>query len=299
MKASVIVPFLNEERYIARCIEALTHQDFPKTEYELIFVDNGSVDQSAELVGRHPEIIGLREPTRGAYAARNRGLKAACGDIIAFTDADCAPEPNWLQWICEGMERTGAALALGQRRFPDSQRGVLSWCQEYEEAKIAHILHWCPDEQVVAFTNNLTVRTEVFRRLGPFREWERGADVEFIQRYLSRFPRASIAYLPSAVVTHMEIDRLSQWLAKQAVYGRSTARISHWTPYRPLGYADRHRIYRQCVNTHGYGPMRAMGLYGVLLVGGLCFQAGTWWEQAADVVTRAGRAPTRSDLRSE
>lgn len=89
MTFSVVVPFLNEGRYIARCIESLLGQDFDKNGYELIFIDNGSVDNSRKIVERFPNVILLSEEKKNPYAARNKGLRLAKGSIIAFSDADC------------------------------------------------------------------------------------------------------------------------------------------------------------------------------------------------------------------
>src|SRR5262249_3385794 len=96
---SVIVPFYNAERYIQDCIRGLLAQNFPENAYEIIMVDNNSTDASTSIVKQQPHITLLTEQKQGAYAARNRGLTAARGSVIAFTDPDCVPDPHWLQQI--------------------------------------------------------------------------------------------------------------------------------------------------------------------------------------------------------
>ena len=93
---SVIVPFLEEEEYIERCLKSLIDQDFFRDEYELIFIDNGSTDASAEILRRYSRVILLTEPAGNEYAARNKALELAKCDIIAFTIADYVVERNWL-----------------------------------------------------------------------------------------------------------------------------------------------------------------------------------------------------------
>ena len=274
MKISVIVPFLNEAHHLEQCIKALLNQDFLKREYEMIFVNNGSRDRSAELVRGHPALVLLEEPTPGAYAARNRGLSVARGELIAFTDADCVPATDWLTQISAGMARTGAAIVLGKWRFVHQRSDGLRLCEDYENARIAHILRQCAAPHAFAFTNNMAIRADVIRALGPFVEWDRGGDTEYLQRYLAQFPRAKAAYLQDMVVTHLEMNRLRRWLGKQSTYGWSMKRITRKTPYRPLGYWQRFQVYRACVRTHRYAVSCQIYLLGVLGLGLICFAWG-------------------------
>lgn len=274
MKISVIVPFLNGERYLEQCIQALLDQDFPRDEYELIFVDNGSRDRSVEIVRRYPQLILLYEQKPGPYAARNKGLGRARGALIAFTDADCAPSRDWLTRMCDGLTRTGAAIALGRRCFP-RQGSVLRMCENYEQAKVQFVLSRCvPPRLLFAFTNNMALRASVVQALGPFAEWIRGADIEYVHRYLKQGSRDRIVYLPDMTVTHLELRTLNAWLGKQMTYGRSTRRIERKTPYRPLGDRGRFHVYRQCVRRNGYSVWQSACLFGVLALGALWFSVG-------------------------
>lgn len=89
-RCSVIVPFWNAGRYVRRCIESLLSQSLPQSEYELLFIDNNSTDGSDQVVAAFPAVRLLREAKQGSYAARNRGLAEARGEILVFTDPDCA-----------------------------------------------------------------------------------------------------------------------------------------------------------------------------------------------------------------
>jgi glycosyltransferase involved in cell wall biosynthesis len=93
---SIIVPARNAESSIAQCLDALLNQTMDASSYEIIVVDNGSADRTAEIAEQQGAQL-LREDKRGAAAARNRGIRAASGEIICFTDADCLPTESWLE----------------------------------------------------------------------------------------------------------------------------------------------------------------------------------------------------------
>jgi glycosyltransferase involved in cell wall biosynthesis len=84
MLFSIIVPFLNEERWLPGCLDALDAQTLDRSLFELIFVDNGSTDRSVEIVTTHGGVRLLHEPQRDPYLARNRGIAAACARQIVF-----------------------------------------------------------------------------------------------------------------------------------------------------------------------------------------------------------------------
>src|SRR5262249_18290361 len=115
---SVIVPFLNEEPFIEQCIHSLLDQTFDKHRYELIFIDNGSTDRSAEIVQKYITIKLLRESRQDPYLARYRGIEAAQGQYLAFTDADCFVDRHWLDAMRQGLEEFNADIVFGRVRYP-------------------------------------------------------------------------------------------------------------------------------------------------------------------------------------
>jgi cellulose synthase/poly-beta-1,6-N-acetylglucosamine synthase-like glycosyltransferase len=95
---SVVVPAYNSEKTIADTIRALLKQNFPKKNYEIIIVDDGSTDGTVEVASKFPVRV-LRLKHKGPANARNEGAKKARGEIILFTDADCIPDKNWIREI--------------------------------------------------------------------------------------------------------------------------------------------------------------------------------------------------------
>ena len=97
---SVIIPAYNAEELIALCLTSLlnqTYQSIDISEYEIIVVDDGSTDSTAEVVRDFENVRLIQQDNQGPAAARNEGAKHARGDIILFTDSDCVPEKNWIE----------------------------------------------------------------------------------------------------------------------------------------------------------------------------------------------------------
>ncbi len=95
---SVIIPTFNEEENIAQCLVSLTHQTVPRDEYEIIVVDGGSKDETCSIAGKYADTVFV-QTSKKVGGARNDGIMAAKGEIVATTDADCILPPNWIELI--------------------------------------------------------------------------------------------------------------------------------------------------------------------------------------------------------
>ncbi len=93
---SVIIPVFNDSQGLRRCLTALFNQSYSRERYEVIVADNGSSDD-IEAAIREFDVVFVSEKTPSSYAARNRGISVAKGEILAFTDADCIPASDWLE----------------------------------------------------------------------------------------------------------------------------------------------------------------------------------------------------------
>jgi glycosyltransferase involved in cell wall biosynthesis len=194
---SVIVPVKDDER-LALCLLALSRQEYPAALVDVIVVDNGSRVSPRAVVDRFPTARLLFEPQAGSYAARNTGLAAATGDVIAFTDADCIPAPTWLAAAASAL-RDGADIVAGHvevfAQDPRRPRPV----EAYE------VVHGFPQEAYVrrggCATANLVTTRALFDRVGPFLGTLRsGGDIEWTRRATNR--GASLRYVPEAQVRH-------------------------------------------------------------------------------------------------
>lgn len=93
---SVIIPIYNDVDRLLVCLQALARQSYPQQRYEVIVVDNGSLNNPRAIVEAFPFATLYTESKVGSYAARNKGIAMSGGEILAFTDADCIPSEEWL-----------------------------------------------------------------------------------------------------------------------------------------------------------------------------------------------------------
>jgi len=277
---SVIVPFYNEESYIEQCLWSLVSQDMAPERYEVLFVDNQSTDRSAGIVRRFPGVVLLTEPRRSAYHARNRALRQARGEIIAFTDADCVVAPDWLRVIERTMREKRAKILLGHRMFAPEAGCFVRLFQDYENAKIRYVLSHGQRQQYFGFTNNMAVHRAVFDRLGPFESCRIVGDTDLIFRLATQEPEAVIQYVPQMRVTHLEIKTALDWIRKMASYGGAHAEMMRGQRFCHLSLQDRMCIQQTCFQEYGYSLWKKF-FSGVVLFFGMivfeaCFYAGRW-----------------------
>lgn len=223
---SVVVPFFNRRQSLAACVEALLRQDSVGGPVQIILVDNGSNDDSRSLLARYTGVTVLAEATPGAYAARNTGIRHARAPILAFTDADCVVERDWLRAVCAGMRDPSVAVQVGACRYPSHASLTLKLLAAYENAKAEYVTMRCPPKYHFAYANNMAVRTSVVAELGPFLEWDRAADTEFVHRIAARRPDLRLVFNPAMRVTHLEFVRFRDRAGRLSLYTQTNSRIA-------------------------------------------------------------------------
>ena len=178
---SVIVPVYNAERTIGVCIESLLRQDYPKDKYEIIVVDNGSKDGTRGIVEMF-KVQYFCEPARGSYAARNAGIKQAKGDILAFTDADCVADKDWLKEGAAAFadESTGCVAGAIKAFKPETYvEKYLDGMQMLSQEESSKFFGFLPYAQ----TANAFYRADVFKEIGLFEGgWISGGDTDLSWR---------------------------------------------------------------------------------------------------------------------
>lgn len=162
---SVVIPALNEEKYLAACLESLKTQDFPKDEYEIIVVDNASEDRTAE-VARSFGVRVFYEPRRGYAPPRQTGFAVAQGEIIASTDADTVLPPDWLKLIKLDFENDSNLIGLtGLGAFKDGGKvwELVSKCGYF-------VFLWAKFalQQAYFSGSNFAVKKWAFEKVGGF-----------------------------------------------------------------------------------------------------------------------------------
>lgn len=202
---SVIIPVFNDPQGLSKVLEAVIGQTYPRTRYEVIVVDNNSTDATPRVIDeystRYPELVypQTEDRTQGSYAARNRGVKAARGTIIVFTDADCVPVNTWLEAGIQQLQQYQAAFGAGQIRFTFQAEEPTVW--EYLDAANKLDQKTYVEKAGFGATANLFVRHEMFGQYGFFREDLRsGGDYEFGRRLTEGGEK--LIYIEEALVYH-------------------------------------------------------------------------------------------------
>jgi glycosyltransferase AglE len=194
---SVIVPVYNGEKTVEALIRSLLLLDYPRDRLEIILVDNGSTDSTVSIARRHPVTVLVEDSVRSSYAARNLGLRHARHDLVAFTDADCVVDAQWLTAGVHSIESEHADLAAGKVRFTYSDPPTAG--EVYDS-----LMHMRNDvlvaERKRAVTANLFVRRELFHALGEFPRIRSGGDGIWTSKAVRQGFR--LVYAPAAVVFH-------------------------------------------------------------------------------------------------
>jgi GT2 family glycosyltransferase len=133
MRVSVIIPHLNQEEHLANCLAALDAQTpVLGVEVEIIVVDNGSVRMPEKVCETVKNVALLREETPGPGPARNRGIKAATGDIISFIDADCCADKDWISVIVASLDLSERPVIGGDVRVNYQTPNHPTFLEPYE-----------------------------------------------------------------------------------------------------------------------------------------------------------------------
>jgi glycosyltransferase involved in cell wall biosynthesis len=201
---SVIVPVFNQAIGLQQCLEALENQSYPKHLYEVIVVDNGSdaEENIAGVVAQFAQAVLTDESKPGSYAARNRGISLAKGPVIAFTDADCIPAPDWIeQGVTILQQIPNCGLVAGQINMTFQAVDHPTAVELYESL-------WYPLSQKefvethhFGATANVFTRTEVLQQVGVFDSTlKSNGDREWGQRVFTS--GYTLRYAQTACVNH-------------------------------------------------------------------------------------------------
>ena len=212
---SVVVPAYNAEGTVGACLRAVLAQQDIDEPCEIILVDDGSIDRTAEVAERFgPRVKVLRQANRGAGAARNTGVAAAQGEIVLFTDADCEPAPGWAAALV-GAIRAGADGAKGTYRT--RQRSLTArFVQAEYESKYRRMAGM---ERIdFVDTYSAAYRRELLVRSGGFDEGIRNVEDQELSFRLAG-AGADLRFVPHAVVYHRHADSPGAYLRKKFLIG--------------------------------------------------------------------------------
>jgi glycosyltransferase involved in cell wall biosynthesis len=212
--ASVIVPVRNGGHDVRELLETLAAQTLRRDRFEVVVGDDGSTDGTCDGLDREDGLVRVVPgPPLNSYAARNRAVRASRAPVLAFCDADCRPEPEWLERGLAALER--ADLVAGRIRFALPERRTVWTLLDIDGSKD----HERQVRNGTAETANLFVRRELWERVGGFDDSlpEHG-DFDFVSRCVAGGAR--LVYDAEAVVWHPVRTRARPFLRALWIYNR-------------------------------------------------------------------------------
>jgi glycosyltransferase involved in cell wall biosynthesis len=232
-KVSVIVCAYNGERTVDSCLASLETLNYPN--YEVIVVNDGSNDRTKEISERYKYVRLINQANQGLSAARNVGLRAATGDIIAYTDCDCMVDPDWLMHLVARF-LTSDFGAVGGPNLPPPDNSMVANCVAVSPGAPAHVLL---DDEIAEHIPgcNMAFRREALEAIDGFDPLFRAAgdDVDVCWRLQNKGYK--IGFSAAAVVWHFRRNTVRDYVKQQEGYGKAEALLyfKHPTRFNVLG----------------------------------------------------------------
>jgi GT2 family glycosyltransferase len=247
-RISVVICSYNGQRTIGQAISEVLQSSYPN--YEVIVVNDGSTDQTSQIAGEFPKVRVISVQNGGLSAARNIGMEAATGEIIAYIDDDAYPDLYWLHYLGSAFMRT-PHVAIGGPNIPPPGDGSVAECVANAPGGPVHVL--LTDEIAEHIPGcNFAVRRAALKEIGGFDPVYRtaGDDVDACWR-LQEF--GTIGFAPAAVVWHHRRNSFKAYWKQQKGYGRAEALLERKWPlkYNAAGHlAWQGRVYGPGILRH-------------------------------------------------
>jgi GT2 family glycosyltransferase len=222
---SVVVCTHNGTARLRNCLEGIAQLDYP--DFECIVVDDGSTDGSAEIAAEF-DVRLIRTENDGLASARNQGLCAAAGEIVAYIDDDARPDPHWLRYLAITFMSTAHA-AVGGPNLPPAGHGIVADCVAKAPGGPTHVL--ISDQEAEHIPGcNMAFRRQLLDQIGGFDPQFRiaGDDVDVCWRLHEQ--GWTIGFSPAAVVWHQRRTTVRAYLKQQNGYGRAEALLERKWP---------------------------------------------------------------------
>jgi GT2 family glycosyltransferase len=258
-RVSVVVCSYNGGRTIRDCLEGLLELEYP--DFEVIVVDDGSTDATAAVASEYGYRV-ISTPNRGLSSARNTGMQAATGEIVAYIDDDARPDPHWLEYIASTFLGTNHVAVGGPNIAPEGD-GLVAECVANAPGGPVHVLLSDSEAEHIPGCN-MAFRRAALQEIGGFDPQYRvaGDDVDVCWRLRER--GWTLGFSPAAVVWHHRRNAVRAYWRQQVGYGRAEAMLEREWPgkYNAAGHVTWiGRIY-------GNGSTHGLGLGGGRIYGG-------------------------------
>ncbi len=230
-RISVVVCIYNGERTIRDTMEGLTQLHYP--DFEVIVVNDGSNDATAAIV-REYDVKMISIENGGLSNARNVGLRAASGEIVAYIDGDATPDPHWLTYLAQTFME-GDFAAVGGPNIPPPDDGFVADCVANAPGGPVHVL--LSDREAEHIPGcNMAFRKTCLEEVGGFDSQFRiaGDDVDLCWRLMDRGWK--LGFSPASVVWHHCRDTVKGYWKQQLNYGKAEAMLERKWPEKYNSY---------------------------------------------------------------
>ncbi len=258
-KVSVVVASYNGGRTLRACLESLRHLNYP--DYEVILVDDGSTDDTPTIARQFPEVRSIRQENRGLSAARNTGIAAAQGEIVAFTDSDCRADEDWLRYLVGDLLNSEFA-GIGGHNFLPPDDSLVAAAVMVSPGGPAHVMITDREAEHIPGCN-MAFYKWALEDLGGFDPIFRkaGDDVDVCWRLQQRGHK--LGFSPAGFVWHYRRSTVKAYLKQQNGYGEAEALLARKHPeyFNTVGSGVwRGRIYSS--SKHGVVLQRSIIYHG-------------------------------------
>jgi GT2 family glycosyltransferase len=231
---SVVICTYNGAATLRACLDGVASLDYPRV--DTIVVDDGSTDASA-AIAREAGARVICTPNRGLSAARNQGLSAAAGEIVAYLDDDASPDLNWLTFVVRTFASTAHAAVGGPNIPPAQDTGVAACVANAPGGPVQVLLTDTEAEHIPGC--NMAFRREALLRIGGFDErfHAAGDDVDICWRL--RDAGMTLGFHPAAMVWHRRRSSVRRFWRQQRGYGEAEALLERKWPekYNATGHS--------------------------------------------------------------
>ncbi|MDH5798418.1 MAG: glycosyltransferase, partial [Paracoccaceae bacterium] len=233
MKISVVIPHLNQPEQLARCLGSLQVNTRPAD--EILVVDNGSKVLPTDVCSSFSNVQVLSEQIPGPGPARNQGVAKSTGDILAFIDADCVADPNWLRVAEKEMSDPKTSILGGEVLIACDDPVKFTSIEAYESIYGFRMRRYV-EKQGYAATLNMVVSKEVFGQVGEFKGLEVAEDHDWGRRATAL--GFKIKFVPDMIVCHparSNFNELKKKWERHIAHDFQVAKTSAFRKARFLG----------------------------------------------------------------